>query len=39
MSLNNQQDAENFAGVLEKLLFHAEPTPLQQPSSDFSNLL
>lgn len=39
MSLNNQQDAENFAVVLEKLPFRAEPTPLQQPSSDFSNLL
>lgn len=35
----NYQDAEDFAGTLERFLFGTDLTPLQQPGDDFSNLL
>jgi len=34
MSLSDQQDAYNFAGML----FSTDYTPLQQPCNDFNNL-
>lgn len=34
MSLSDQQDAKNFAGML----FSTDYTPLQQPCNDFNNL-